>query len=583
MNIKTLNAAMKSVYHAAGYTGKNVVFAVLDTGVARVGRLRGKVIGADDEKGHGTFTAGILIDWCPDALIWSYSCPYPDDITAALLDVVDRAKKTDRRVIVNASISTDAAKIKPAVDACVAAGIPLICAAGNDGREMLDQYPSCFESPITVAALQADGKRAHFSTWHGEVDLADDGVQVESIDLYGKPDKKSGTSFATPTLAGKAGLLLSSIPGMTEAELYGALIGLAVDLESAGRDPYTGYGFVRLVETGEKSEEDEETVKSDLLYLADPYMEGDKVRELQILLIKHGHSVGNAGADGKFGPDTDEAVRAFQQAKSLDVDGKVGDKTWAALRADADTVTGTITGKQLAEIFERFETEKRGYVYGAQGELYTQELAEKWHARAKAGSKSVPSGRDKDSYFIGDCSKWIGKYVDDCSGGIVDAIRQYIPDYADRTANGFKAGFKVGGTIDTLPERPGVALWYSGHIGVYMGDGYAIEFRGTDYGCVRTKVASRKWTYWGEIAGVTYTAEADDTPETPAAEPYYGVCTGGSVYVRTGPGTEYSKLGTAHEGDKLLVLPGDGWPQVAVLLDGKLVTGYMSGRYVGTL
>ncbi len=583
MNIKELNAAMKRIYHAAGYTGKNVVFAVLDTGVARVGRLRGRVTGDDDEKGHGTFTAGILLDWCPDAQIWSYSCPYPDDITAALLDVIERAKATERRVIVNASISTDAAKIKPAVDACVAAGIPLICAAGNDGREMLDQYPSCFESPITVAALQADGKRAHFSTWHGEVDFSDDGVQVESIDLDGQPAKKSGTSFAAPQLSGKIGLLLSADPGLTEPILYEMLKHMALDLGAVGRDPYTGYGFVQLVKSGEKSEEDEETVKSDLLYLADPYMEGDKVRELQILLIKHGYSVGGAGADGKFGPDTDEAVRAFQQAKSLDVDGKVGDKTWAALCADADAVTGTITGKQLAAIFERFHAEKRGYVYGAQGELYTQELAEKWHARAKAGSKSVPSGRDKDSYFVGDCSKWIGTYVDDCSGSIVDAIRQYIPDYADRTANGFKAGFKVGGTIGTLPERPGVALWYSGHIGVYVGDGYAIEFRGTDYGCVRTKVFERKWTHWGEIEGVTYTAEVDDTPEAPAVEPYCGVCTGGSVYVRTGPGTEYGKLGTAHKGDKLLVLPGDGWPQVAVVLDGKLVMGYMSGKYVSTL
>ena len=117
MNIKEMNTAMKATYHAAGCTGKNIVFAVLDTGVARVGKLRGRVIGDDDEKGHGTFTAAILLDWCPDALIWSYNCTYPDDITAALLDVIERAKATDRRVIVNASISTDAVKIKPAVDA----------------------------------------------------------------------------------------------------------------------------------------------------------------------------------------------------------------------------------------------------------------------------------------------------------------------------------------------------------------------------------------------------------------------------------------------------------------------------------
>ena len=34
------------------------------------------------------------------------------------------------------------------------------------------------------------------------------------------------------------------------------------------------------------------------------------------------------------------------------------------------------------------------------------------------------------------------------------------------------------GTIDTLPEIPGVALRSDGHVGVYVGDGYAVEERG---------------------------------------------------------------------------------------------------------
>lgn len=58
---------------------------------------------------------------------------------------------------------------------------------------------------------------------------------------------------------------------------------------------------------------------------------GDSVKALQILLIGHGFSCGSYGADGDFGSSTDKAVRSFQKAKGLGVDGEVGAKTWTKL------------------------------------------------------------------------------------------------------------------------------------------------------------------------------------------------------------------------------------------------------------
>jgi peptidoglycan hydrolase-like protein with peptidoglycan-binding domain len=52
------------------------------------------------------------------------------------------------------------------------------------------------------------------------------------------------------------------------------------------------------------------------------------VQTLQYLLRARGHTV---TVDGIFGPNTESAVRAFQQQNNLSVDGVVGPNTWSAL------------------------------------------------------------------------------------------------------------------------------------------------------------------------------------------------------------------------------------------------------------
>ena len=52
---------------------------------------------------------------------------------------------------------------------------------------------------------------------------------------------------------------------------------------------------------------------------------------LQAVLMAHGYSVGSAGIDGKFGAGTEAAVRTYQRAAGLTVDGLAGKATFAAL------------------------------------------------------------------------------------------------------------------------------------------------------------------------------------------------------------------------------------------------------------
>ena len=58
---------------------------------------------------------------------------------------------------------------------------------------------------------------------------------------------------------------------------------------------------------------------------------GEQVKTLQRLLIALGYDLGKYGADGDFGDATDKAVRAFQKARGLSVDGVVGLGTWTEL------------------------------------------------------------------------------------------------------------------------------------------------------------------------------------------------------------------------------------------------------------
>lgn len=59
--------------------------------------------------------------------------------------------------------------------------------------------------------------------------------------------------------------------------------------------------------------------------------EGAAVKSMQQLLLAKGYKLPEHGADGDFGEETDTALKAFQKAKNLEVDGKCGANTWSAL------------------------------------------------------------------------------------------------------------------------------------------------------------------------------------------------------------------------------------------------------------
>ena len=153
-----------------------------------------------------------------------------------------------------------------------------------------------------------------------------------------------------------------------------------------------------------------------------------------------------------------------------------------------------------------------GYVYSGQGELYTKELAQEWGNQSRAG-KSY-------DYYVNQCSRWLGRIVVDCSGLIIQAFRSKDPNYPDQTSSALYTGCSKKGSIQSIPETPGLCVWRGGHIGIYIGEGKVIEAGGTNIGVALSALASpasgRAWTNWGELADVNY-SEAATPPVTPSA------------------------------------------------------------------
>ena len=108
---------------------------------------------------------------------------------------------------------------------------------------------------------------------------------------------------------------------------------------------------------------------------------------------------------------------------------------------------------------------------------------------------------------------WLGKRTADCVGlikgyGWYDAesgeIKVGSNGMADVTANGMFEAAEIKGTIDTIPDVPGLAVWHEGHIGIYIGNGEVIEAMNTRRGVTRTRLAGREWTHWLQIPYISY-------------------------------------------------------------------------------
>ena len=95
------------------------------------------------------------------------------------------------------------------------------CSAGNNGSSTIINYPAGFDLPniISVAATNSSGALASFSNYGVNVDIASPGEDILSISPNNSYGLLSGTSMASPVVAGVAALVKSQIPLISTTDL----------------------------------------------------------------------------------------------------------------------------------------------------------------------------------------------------------------------------------------------------------------------------------------------------------------------------------------------------------------------------
>lgn len=211
---------------------KDILVAIVDTGVDyNHPDLKGKVVkGHDyvdndddpmDENMHGTHCAGIAAASTDNKIGIAGMAPNVKILAERVLDangsgtlanvakgITDAADRGAKVISLSLGGSSSSRTLKNAVNYAIKKGVTVVAAAGNDGSAD-PSYPAYYDNVISVAATDSNDQLADFSNYGDWVDVAAPGVDIYSTVPGGEYESLSGTSMATPLVAGIAGLLAS--------------------------------------------------------------------------------------------------------------------------------------------------------------------------------------------------------------------------------------------------------------------------------------------------------------------------------------------------------------------------------------
>lgn len=278
-----INGDLSSTLAGNGSGSVDVDVAVIDTGilpghsdlnvVGGINCSKGRADKFSDGHGHGTHVAGTIaaldndqgvVGVAPGARLWAVrvlnnagSGSTSDvicgiDYVTANADIIEVANMS-----LGGSGSDTGCSGHPqhqAICNSVAAGVTYAVAAGNSFDDSANHIPAAYDEVITVSALadfdgesgglgsatcrsDEDDTFANFSNYGADVDIIAPGVCIESTWNDGGLNTISGTSMASPHVAGAAALYKSANPTATPANVKAALIGSGSNDWDSSQDP----------------------------------------------------------------------------------------------------------------------------------------------------------------------------------------------------------------------------------------------------------------------------------------------------------------------------------------------------------
>ncbi len=188
----------------------------------------------DDCNGHGTHVAGTVggTRWGVAKGVTLHAvrvlgCGGVGSGSATIDGVEWVIENHVKPAVINMSLGGSASQATDdAVRAAVNAGITVVVAAGNDNRDACRESPSRAPAAITVGSTDRNDARSSFSNWGDCLDLFAPGGNIESADYSSDTGSQtlSGTSMASPHVAGAAALYLQGSRGASPAQVTGALV-----------------------------------------------------------------------------------------------------------------------------------------------------------------------------------------------------------------------------------------------------------------------------------------------------------------------------------------------------------------------
>lgn len=109
-------------------------------------------------------------------------------------------------------------------------GCILVAGAGNNGNST-QFYPAAYNNVVAVASTTSSDKRSSFSNYGTWIDISSPGSNIYSTKVNNSYGNKSGTSMASPLVAGLVGLMKSLNPSLTQNDIITCLKNSAVNID----------------------------------------------------------------------------------------------------------------------------------------------------------------------------------------------------------------------------------------------------------------------------------------------------------------------------------------------------------------